>query len=383
MFEKAHYLFFYLIPLAGFFSNISILIVIYFMKKSRQYRFSLSLLYSGAVGFNLFQFLSFLTDSYELSMRVYYYYYTIQLLMTNGFLLFSLEFTNKNYKVVRNHMTVSLIFSLIWMVILLYSSILTDLNNLFISGIRKYDWGFYPMPGYGSYITNIYWIYVFVISYYYLFQYLKKNPKDKKGRIIILLFALITIASISNFLTLWEFQILPLGSAFDAILTPILAAIFFREQYLETQAQFFLKIAGIIAAVSFSLVVLWFFSSYILTFNKNLIFYIIFIIFITFISLIFFNTLFSPPILRNNFEKKYEILRNIYDLTHQEAMICKYISEEKKRSEILKIMNVSGNTLKVQLKSIYKKTIEREQKFQKNKNKFPILKEFLENIENL
>ncbi len=130
-----------------------------------------------------------------------------------------------------------------------------------------------------------------------------------------------------------------------------------------------------------TLIVVWLLSDFLFEFSQNQFLFFIFSLITSFFSLLFFNFLFSPPTPTGTFEKVYEKLRKEYNLTHQEAMICRYILENKDRKEILNILNISGNTLKVQLGSIYKKTIDNNNnKLDTNRNKFPILKQFLEDI---
>jgi DNA-binding CsgD family transcriptional regulator len=381
---EAKYLYFYIIPFAGFLADIAILIVLYFSKERRQSRFSLSIFYTGIAGWNLFLFFTYLSHIQEEAMKSLYYFYGFQLLMTNSFLLFCLEQSKVPLPKIEKIIKISLGFTAIWFLLLNYSYLFSKENNLFIKGVQKFDWGFYPNAGYGSYITNIYWLFVFIISLYYLFLYIKNHTEDKRTKIITFLFLLMILASITNFVALWGFKTLPIGNAADAILSTILAAIFFREQYLENKAKLFLKIAGIISAIAVTLVVIWLISDLIISFYKNKLLFFLIAVITSFFSLLFFNILFSPPIPAGSFEKFYEKLRKDYQLTHQEAMICRYILENKDRKEILNILNISGNTLKVQLGSIYKKTIEKNNNNNKelNRNKFPVLKQFLEEVAN-
>ncbi|GIX41422.1 MAG: hypothetical protein KatS3mg129_1155 [Leptospiraceae bacterium] len=378
---EAKYIYFYIVPFAGFLADIAILIVLYFSGERRQSRFSLSVFYTGIAGWNLFLFLSYLSHTPEQAMNTLYYFYSFQLLMTNSFLLFSLEQSKTPIPVIERNIKISLVFTAIWFLLLNYSYLFAPQNNLFINGVQKFDWGFYPHAGFGSYITHLYWAFVFITSFYYLAKYIKNHPEDKRIKIITILFLLMVLASITNFIALWGLKTLPIGNAADAILSTILAAIFFREQYLENKAKIFLKIAGIISAIAMTLIVIWFFSDFILSFYENKFLFFLVAVLTSFFSLLFFNMLFSPPIPEGSFEKIYEKLRKDYNLTHQEAMICRYILENRERKEILNILNISGNTLKVQLGSIYKKTIEKDNNKQElNRNKFPVLKRFLEEI---
>ncbi len=377
------YLYFYIVPFAAFLADIAILIVLYFTKERRQSRFSLPLFYTGIGGWNLFLFLTYIAENSEEAMHSLFYFYTSQLLMTNSFLLFSLEQSKVSLPKIENIMKVSFFFSGIWLVLLIYSYFFSEINNIFIEGVKRYEWGFYPEAGYGSYITNIYWGFVFIVSFYFLFKYIFKNPQDKRVRIITIIFVLMFIMSLTNFIVLWGFNTLPIGNAGDAILSTILAAIFFREQYLENKAKIFLRIAGIISAIALTLILVWMISDFILYFYNNKFLFFLISVIVSFLSLLFFNTLFSPPVPHGSFERMYEILRKEYNLTHQESMICKYILEGKDRKNIQNILNISGNTLKVQLGSIYKKTIEKNSyKPEMNRNKFPSLKKFLEEIAN-
>lgn len=378
---EAKYIYFYIVPFAGFLADIAILIVLYFSGERRQSRFSLSVFYTGIAGWNLFLFLSYLSHTPEQAINTLYYFYGFQLLMTNSFLLFSLEQSKIPIPVIERNIKISLVFTGMWFLLLNYSYLFAPQNNLFINGVQKFDWGFYPRAGYGSYITNMYWAFVFITSFYYLAKYIKNHPEDKRTKIITILFLLMVLASITNFIALWGLKTLPIGNAADAILSTILAAIFFREQYLDNKAKIFLKIAGIISAIAMTLIVIWFFSDFILSFYENKFLFFLVAVLTSFFSLLFFNMLFSPPIPEGSFEKIYEKLRKDYNLTHQEAMICRYILQNKERKEILNILNISGNTLKVQLGSIYKKTIEKNNhKSELNRNKFPVLKQFLEEI---
>lgn len=375
------YLYFYIVPFAAFLADIAILIVLYFTRERRQARISLPLFYTGIAFWNLFLFFTYIAKIPEEAMQSLFYFYTSQLLMTNSFLLFNLEQSKVLLPKIEKIMKISFFFSGIWLAMLLYSYFFSEKNNIFIDGVKKYAWGFYPEARYGSYITNIYWAFVFIISFYFLFKYISQNPEDKRTKIITILFVLMLIMSLSNFIVLWGFNTLPIGNAGDAVLSTLLAAIFFREQYLENKAKIFLKIAGIISAIAVTLILVWLISDFVLyVYNNKFLFFLISVI-VSFFSLLFFNTLFSPPLPHGSFEKIYEILRREYNLTHQESMICRYILEGKERKNIQDILNISGNTLKVQLGSIYKKTIEKNNhKPEMNRNKFPTLKKFLEEI---
>lgn len=376
------YLYFYLVPLAGFFADLSILIVNFFSEKRRISRFSLSLsiFYFGIACWNLTLFLGYVSKTSKEAMDVFFYMYTIQLLMTNSFLLFCMEQSNQSLANIEKFLKISLVFSSIWFFLLMYSYFFSLENSIFIRGVKQYSWGFYPIAGYGSYITHIFWGFVFICSLYFLISYGIRHPKDKRTRVITILIVLMILASISNFIVLWGKDILPLGNAADAILTTILAAVFYREQQLKNPAKIFLKIAGIIASMGVSLLIIWFFLDFVIELKENTVLFFIISVFISFFSLLIFNILFSPPLIKKSFEETYQLLREKYHLTHQEAMICRYIIQDKERKEILRILNISGNTLKVQLNSIYKKTIEKENN-EFNRNKYPILKEFLKSIE--
>jgi len=375
------FLYFYIVPFAALLADIAILIVLYFSEERRQSRFTLTMFYVGIAGWNLYLFLTYIAPTPEQAIQHLFYMYTFQLMMTNSFLLFSLELSKTSIPTIEKFMKISLFFSFVWYALLNYSYFFSSRNNLFINGVNKFDWGFYPNASYGSYITNLYWLFVFVVSFYYLFRYIKNHPEDKRVKIITGIFVLIVLASITNFVALWGFNTLPIGNAADAVLTTILAAIYFREQYLENKARFFLKVSGIISAIALTLIIIWIFSDLIHVIYENKFLFFLFAVITSFLSLLFFNILFSPPVPVGSFEKIYEKLRKEYGLTHQEAMICRYVLENKDRKEILNILNISGNTLKVQLGSIYKKTIEKHNnKSDLNRNKFPMLKRFLEEI---
>ncbi len=239
------YIYFYIVPFAGFLADIAILIVIYFAGKRRQSRYSLSIFYVGIAGWNLYLFLSYISKTSEMAMQSFFYMYTFQLLMTNSFLLFSLEQAKVSLPKIENLLKISLFFSAIWFLLLIYSYFFSASNNVFIDGVKKYEWGYYPNAGYGSYITHIYWGFIFITSFYYLIKHIRVHPEDKRTKIITLLFFLMILASLTNFIAIWGKNTLPIGNAADAILSTILAAIFFREQFLETKAKIFLKFAGI------------------------------------------------------------------------------------------------------------------------------------------
>ncbi len=378
---EIRYLYFYIVPFAAFLADIAILIVLYFTRERRQYRISLPLFYTGVGSWNLFLFFTYIAKLPEEAMQSLFYFYTSQLLMSNSFLLFNLELSKVSFPKIEKIMKLSFFFSGIWLLLLIYSYFFSQTNDIFIEGVRKYEWGFYPEAGYGSYITNIYWAFVFITSFYFLFKYILHNPEDKRTKIITVLFVSMFIMSLTNFIVLWGFNTLPIGNAGDAVLSTILAAIFFREQYLENKAKIFLKIAGIISAIAVTIILVWLISDFVLfVYNNKFLFFLVSVI-VSFLSLLFFNTLFSPPLPHGTFEKIYEILRREYNLTHQESMICRYILEGKERKSIQDILNISGNTLKVQLGSIYKKTIEKNNhKPEMNRNKFPSLKKFLEEV---
>lgn len=377
---EERYFYFFLVPLAGFLADIAILIVNYFSQKRSISRFSLSIFYVGIAIWNLILFIGYLSRSEEEAKNSFFYMYTIQLLMTNSFLLFCMEQSQQPLQKIEKFLKISLIFSGIWYILLLYSYFFTEGNQLFIYGVKKYEWGYYPIAGYGSYITHIYWGFIFISSLNFLIRYNLQHPEDKRTKIITILFILMIIASISNFIVIWEKDILPLGNAADAILSTILAAVFYREQFLESKAKFFLKLAGIISSIGLTLLLIWLFLDLVVVFQSHQVIFFVLSVLISFFSLLFFNILFSPPVIKRSFEETYQILRRKYNLTHQEAMICKFIMENKERKEILRILNISGNTLKVQLNSIYKKTIEKLDSVDTNRNKFPLLKKFLEEV---
>jgi hypothetical protein len=115
------FLYFYIVPFAALLADIAILIVLYFSGERRQSRFTLTMFYVGIAGWNLYLFLTYIAPTPEQAIQNLFYMYTFQLLMTNSFLLFSLELSKTSIPTIEKIMKISLFFSFVWYILLNYS----------------------------------------------------------------------------------------------------------------------------------------------------------------------------------------------------------------------------------------------------------------------
>ncbi|MBW7857225.1 MAG: hypothetical protein H3C43_02740 [Leptonema sp. (in: Bacteria)] len=376
-------LYFHFIPFAAFLADVAVLLFLYFLPEQKQYRFSFIILYLGLAGWNLLSFCRYLIPI-EFGYRPFYFvYFTVQPLISIGFVLFTTQITKQTKRTTQITMTVVIAVAIAIELLLIGWAFLPNLDNLFLSGVQETKWGYFPKAGIGLRLYHISIFSSILVGFFFLIQRSVRHPTELKLKRLSLLFAATGVAGLSNMAIQQELvSIAPIGNGTDAIVSAILASLFFKDQYMRSFGSLLLRLAGVFAAISITLIIVWFFVEIVADQQSH--FYTLLVTIIAAIGSIFlFQILFAPAKVNPTFEKCYNQLRHDYGLTHQEATICRYIQENKNRQEICEILNITSNTLKVQLTSIYRKTIDRNNDITSQslrRNKFVQLSHLIESL---
>lgn len=351
--------YFHFIPFAAFLADVAVLLFLYFLPGKKDHRFAFITLYLGLAGWNLLSFCRYLIPI-EFGYRPFYFiYFTVQPLISIGFVLFATQVTKQSKRTAQITVTVVIAVAIAIELLLIGWAFLPNLDDLFLEGIQETKWGYFPKAGIG---LRLYHISIFgsvLVGFFFLIQRSVKHPTELKLKRLSLLFAATGVAGLSNMAIQQELiNMAPIGNGTDAIVSAVLASLFFKDQYMRSFASLLLRMAGGFAAISITLIIVWFFVEIVA--DKQSHFYTLLVTIIAAIGSIFlFQILFAPAKVNPTFEKCYNRLRHEYGLTHQEGIICRCIQENKNRQEICQILNITSNTLKVQLTSIYRKTIDR------------------------
>lgn len=373
--------YFHFIPFAAFLADVAVLLFLYVLPEKKNFSFSFMVLYVGLAGWNLLCFLRYFIPI-ESNYRLFYFiYFSIQPLISIGFVLFALQVSEQTIKVKQITMGVVITTAIIVELVLIGWAFVPNLDHLFLIGIKETKWGFFPKAGIGLRLYHISLLGSVLVGFFFLIRKSIRQSSELQLKRLSLLFAATTVAGLTNVAIQQDLiDVAPIGNGTDAIVSAVLTSLFFRNQYMRSLGSLLLRLAGGFAAASITLIVVWFFVEIIADQQSQ--FYTLLIVVLTASgSLILFQILFTPAKVNPTFEKCYNQLREDYGLTHQEAMICRYIQEKKNRQQICETLTITANTLKVQLTSIYRKTIDRDNgSMHQGRNKFAQLHEFIDAI---
>ncbi len=346
-----------MIPLAGFLADSALLFLIFSGRPRSKYTWPLFIFYAALALWNLSLMQLFLAKSYNEAKVILFIGYHFIALIPWAFLriAFALSGQPKN---LASHIADFL--TIVILVILEYSFWFTAGDTLFISGLQKYNWGYYPLLGGGAALYAFSNAYCVVVGFYLLSLPQQDTAFTKRMRFIFIVFWL---GALTCHLPVFGVEIFPLGNASEAAVCVFFAKALFETGHLPATSHKYLRIAGGIAAIAAALVFSWIINEFFVPVDKVL------NVFLTsgsaLIAIVFFQRFFrsSGPQLgtgEKNTESLFAHLQVAYNLTYQEATLCCLIADGLSRSAIAKKMQLSPNTLKVHLSSIYRKTIGRD-----------------------
>lgn len=354
-------LYFHFVPFAGFLADVAALIFFYFLPRDNRLRSAFIIGYLGMASWNFLTFLNYSSDASESYRLLYYVHFNFVHLIHIGLILFTLRATNASSELSRFVLTavfsgvaVTLVLANLWFFV-------PGFETIMLLGMRLTPWGKAPVANWGAYVFHLVFYGSLGLSYLLLFRHSIGLRGDRRLLWPAILFLANTIGGLSNLAVFWGFEgIPPMGNGIDALASALLAALFFRHQFMRKFGRLMLRVASACAATGISLVLIWVVAEIFMREQQDSMNILPVMLLLSILTVTFFQILFSPAREAESFERTYERLRRDYQLTHQEAMICRYVGEARERKEILEILNISNNTLKVQLTSVYRKTIDRE-----------------------
>lgn len=372
--------YYFMIPFAGFLADSSVLLLlISHAGRGRKY-WPLIGYYSALSLWNLSVSALFLMDSELHAYRVLYLIHHFIPIYSLAFLWSAMHFSGRTWNWAVH---IANVMPLILYVILEYSFWFTPDDKLFISGVQKYNWGYYPVIGLGAKLYTLMSLYCFLLGAYYYFRPAKKDQVLRTTRFYLML-AWLGIST--SFLPTFGVNVFPLGNATDAIISIFMAAALFRREDLNPRARVYFRVAGGAAAIAVMLIFSWIFADVLQITGKAP------TVFTTVAGAslgIFCYQMFYRPAspvaeLRPEATESsvFAQLQVRYGLTYREATICACLLEGQTRGQICDSAAISSNTMKVHLSSIYRKTIEADALFASgSRDKLQRLTIFLKNLE--
>lgn len=355
-------IYFHFVPFAGFLADVAALIFFYFLPRENRLRTAFIVGYLGMASWNFLTFLNYVSDASESYRLLYYVHFHFVHLIHIGLVLFALRVTARSARVSAYVLTLvmvgvgtSLVLTNLWFFV-------PGFEMVMLRGMRLTPWGKAPVAGWGAHLFHVVVYGSLTIGHALLIGHGLRHRGDRRVRWSGMLFLANAIGGLSNLAVFWGFDgIPPLGNGIDALVSALLAALFFRYQYMRRFGQVMLRVASGFAATGIALLVIWFVAEVAFRGHHDSVNLMPVMLLVSVLTVTLFQVLFSPSTEGDSFERTYEKLRRDYNLTHQEAMICRYVGEARDRKQILEILNISQNTLKVQLTSVYRKTIDRDQ----------------------
>ncbi len=246
-------------------------------------------------------------------------------------------------------------------------------GDFFISGMRRFAWGYLPQAGPGAKIGLGA---VFGLSVLPAFGLLtlaalragRLADGAVSARTVLILFALWWAGLFSNGLNLLGVSFFPLASLVDALMSFIITAVLHRRAPLDPRGRFLLRLAGALASVCPGLLVTWVLLEFILPAAPALTGLVGLIT--ALVALGMFQWLFQPARERPPAPDAsardaagadpplFVRLQNEYRLTYQEARICEDLARGLPRAEIIRRLAISDGTFRNHLSEIYRKTID-------------------------
>jgi DNA-binding CsgD family transcriptional regulator len=346
-----------MIPLAGFLADSALLFLIFSGTSKSQYKWQLFIFYASLALWNLSVMQLFLAKSQSEAKLILFVAHHIIVLIPWAFLRIAFALSGRSKNLASR---ISDLLTIIVLIILEYSFWFTADDTAFISGLHKYNWGYYPLLGSGAAVYSFSNVYCIVVGFYLLSHPQQDAAFAKRMRLIFIVFWL---GALTSHLPVFGVEIFPLGNATDAVVSVFFAKALFEAGHLPSSVQKYLLVAGGIAATAAALIFSWIIHEFFVTVNKVL------NVFLTsgsaLVAIVFFQRFFRPTGPQQEAERKsneslFAHLQVAYQLTYREATLCCLIADGVSRSAIAKKMNLSPNTLKVHLSSIYRKTIGRD-----------------------
>lgn len=347
-----------MIPTAGFLSDVAVIIFLLQVRSGKSFEKPLLLFYFCLANWNLgFAFLC-IADSIPNAKLTLYLMHHAHLFISSSFLWLGISLSGRELNKLRNF---AFFLSFLVLILVEYSFWFTPDDTFFISTIKKYSWGFYPLSGIGSLFHDVLFLICIPVSFYFLFNPLKIVISNYN--LIRNLLVVLWLIAIFSFLPLHGYQIYPLGNAADAIVSVFIIFVLYKDSKITGKDDTILRISGLLASLSLGLIVAYLFSELL---TKNSFFPLVASIGSSITSIFVFQKLFpisqsSSEILES--EKMQSIsglLQSKFSLTDQESIICILLHKGSSRKEIVDILDIKETTIKTHLKSIYKKTIEQE-----------------------
>lgn len=369
-----------MIPFAGFLADLSVLLLLFSLAGRWRNYWPLIGYYSAMSLWNLSVSGLFLIDTEIHAHWILYITHHFIPFYSLTFLWAAMHFSGRTWNWAVH---IANVMPLMLCVILEYSFWFTPDDKLFISGVQRYSWGYYPIIGPGAKFYTVMSFYCFLLGAYYYWNSPKKDQAFRTTRFYLLL-AWLGIST--SFLPTFGVDIFPLGNASDAIISIFMAAALFRRENLNPRARIYFKVAGGSAAIAVMLIFSWIFSDLLHVAGK--VGTVLTTVAGAALGIFCYQVFYRPgsPVceLRPGATESpvFAQLQVCHSLTYQESTICAYLLEGQTRAQICYAAGISMNTLKVHLSSIYRKTIDADALFaSSSRDKLQRLTVFLKNLE--
>lgn len=349
--------YYFMIPLAGFLADSAIIILLLVNRSHKKYFWSLLWLYATLAFWNLgVMYLVLAQTESEAKFALYVLHHFIATVPV-AFMRIALYASGRK----PNWASAA---ANIWFVLILaiveYSYWLTPNDTIFISGVARYNWGYYPVIGPGAAFYSLLTVFCVGMGFYYLHRPLQPGAFVKK---VGLIFVLFWLGLITSHLPVFGIDVFPLGNATDAIISVFLAQVVFEKEAFKPSARKYLQWAGVLAAIAVAMIFSWFVTEFVVSVPQTL------AVLLTVVSvvpaIVYFQRFFRAAGNRkaeavSGDRPLFLQLQSDYTLTYQEATLCELLIAGCSRNEISRRMDISANTLKVHLSAVYRKTIDKE-----------------------
>lgn len=354
----------YILPLAAFLVCCALILFTAFYSGHRQIRLPMLMLYGGLAFWNLCIALIFLLPPGESAGFFLYILYLTHPLILIGFSLMLVKLSGLKGWFVKGFI---ILLSLHCIVLFVHVNLTYFLDILPVwTGLKEYPWGQFPVagPGYSVFISV--WYYTLPVSIYLTYLIWKKGESVAMRWTSVLLLGT-AFSGMMNALVTGGFSRYPVGNPASAVFLVLIVTVLSPRSSLNRLDRIVLFIASFLAACTTAMIATVIAVQIIEETSR---------LFIPVISIAAGGSVFlllevlrltridsesqasgtKPDVWYYTLMK----LRNQYGLTPRECLICKALIEGKTREQLRIDLDIKESTLKVQLNSVYKKTIDTE-----------------------
>ena len=247
--HSGEYLFAFMIPCAGFLTDIAVLALIWSLRGRRPHDAPLMLLHGALAPWNLEILALFVAPNEAAARQIVFVANHALPLIGLGFVWSACALSGRN---VRKTLLVGSLGIVGTWAIIHYSYWFTPDNSFFLAGVTKYRFGYYPRIGPGARFYSLFMLACVSTGFFFLLR-----PGGRAAapglRLITALYLLFWLAASTNFLVVHGVDVFPLGGGADAALLGVVALLVYRRDEHTAAARYLHAAALLLITASFGL----------------------------------------------------------------------------------------------------------------------------------